>query len=430
MKWHFMLLYHLANAVKIFLCLRLVPVMTLKRPESMKKTALLSLAISIPVTAISGMNLFPLYQIAIEAILLLIVVRILFHAETRMSLFFIFIYEIAVVLGEFLCSTGMGVLFHSERFIDANALEHACSIWLLRFLMIGVAIFIRRKQDIGHEGASRLASFVALAGFLGVVALTEQTVVILNEDVVDTWLILSIVLLMAVLVFNLNHQYEIEKEIAKLKTEQAELLERDYQSLNNAYSANAKLFHDLHNHMEMMHRYLMQGKTAEAIRYLDDMRTPIEEITQAVWTGDDAMDYLVSSKISLAEQAHVETKVNIEFPRNTDIKSADLSAILGNLLDNALEASSHAAGNLRFLTLTIRRINSMLIIKVENGCGEAPTVKHVELQTSKPNNGLHGWGLKSVRAAAEKYDGTLETAYKDNVFQAVTILSYNAVRTK
>ena len=55
-------------------------------------------------------------------------------------------------------------------------------------------------------------------------------------------IILAVVLMMSVLVFNINRQYEVEKELAKLKSEQAELLERDYTAVNRAYQVNAKLF--------------------------------------------------------------------------------------------------------------------------------------------------------------------------------------------
>ena len=56
---------------------------------------------------------------------------------------------------------------------------------------------------------------------------------------------------------------------------------------------------------------------------------------------------------------------NIEYPQHTNIRSVDLVAILGNLLDNALEAVESTEGKLRFINLTIRRINEMLIIKLE-----------------------------------------------------------------
>ena len=154
------------------------------------------------------------------------------------------------------------------------------------------------------------------------------------------------------------------------------------------------------------------------------------EISQTVWTGDKAIDYLISSKIALAEQEQIKTKVNVEYPHNTNIRSVDLTTILGNLLDNALEAAETAPDKLRFLNLTIRRINAMLIIKVENGYGNAPAENGGKLVTSKIDKASHGWGLKSVQTAADRYDGTITTDYKDGVFQSVVTLSFQPVKTE
>lgn len=146
--------------------------------------------------------------------------------------------------------------------------------------------------------------------------------------------------------------------------------------------------------------------------------------------GDKALDYLISSKLALAEQEHIKTKVNIEYPHNTNIRSVDLTTILGNLLDNALEAAQAAPDGLRFLNLTIRRFNAMLIIKVENGYGHDLKREDGKLLTTKSNRAFHGWGLKSVQTAADRYDGTISTDDKDGIFQSVVTLSFQAIKTK
>ncbi len=133
--------------------------------------------------------------------------------------------------------------------------------------------------------------------------------------------------------------------------------------------------------------------------------------------------------MTLAGQEQIKTKVNIKYPHNTNIRSVDLTTILGNLLDNALEAAKTAPEGLRFLNLTIRRINAMLIIKVENGYSNTPVQENGKLRTSKKDKDFHGWGLKSVQTAADRYDGTISTDYKDGVFQSVVTLSFQPVKT-
>ena len=308
-------------------------------------------------------------------------------------------------------------------------MESLAGVWLTRALMLGGAVMLIRQSG-QSGGAMRSLSVLVILGMVGAVTLSEQKTLPLDEDLVGTWIILSMVLMFAILFYRVNRQREMESEIARLKQEQAEIVERDYQALRRTYEGNAKLYHDLHNHIEAIYQCLLQGDTEEAARYCEDLRTPVREISQTVWTGDKALDYLISSKLALAEQEHIKTKVNIEYPHNTNIRSVDLTTILGNLLDNALEAAQAAPDGLRFLNLTIRRINAMLIIKVENGYGHDLKREDGKLLTTKSDRAFHGWGLKSVQTAADRYDGTISTDDKDGIFQSVVTLSFQAIKTK
>ena len=183
-----------------------------------------------------------------------------------------------------------------------------------------------------------------------------------------------------------------------------------------------------HNHIEALYRYLEKDRTAEAVQYLESLRSPIEAVTQHLWVGDEAVDYLINSKLTLAASREIQVNCNIEYPQHTNIRSVDLVTILGNLLDNAFEAVDGTEGNLRFINLVVRRINEMLVIKVENGCNATPAEAGGDLQTSKTDKTLHGWGLQSVRTAAERYDGIIETEYSNHTFRAVVTLSFEAVK--
>lgn len=430
MEWYQILSYFFTNGIRAFLCLCLTAEV-LDSQRNTRKTALFSVGAAIIITLLPLISLSQSFIIGVEIVVLCAAARLLFKEKSRMSLFIIFFYEIAVALWEFIISAGFGVAFHSEHFIDSAATEHLITVWLVRLLMLGITIFVVKGRELTKRSKFRLASFGAIAGMFGVIALSSQTTITISDDQFTTWTIHSLILLVAVLLFNFHRQYEIEKEIALLKTEQAELLERDYQALNRSYSANAKLYHDLHNHIEIIHRYLTQEKISDALQYLEDLCTPVQEITQSDWTGDSAIDYLISSKIAYADRAHIVAKVNVEFPRHTNIRSADLTAILGNLLDNAIEATENIKKKeLRFIHLTIRRINEMLVIKVENGCEIAPFWNDGEWQSAKTDGGVHGWGLKSVQTAAERYDGTINIEYEDGIFKSVVTLSFQPIKTE
>lgn len=427
MEWYQIISHLLTNGLRLILGLYLVAKLMDFPLE--KKVFLLSTLGSCLITVFQIVAIPTIGMLAAEIMVVSALTWYYHREQLRLCLFLIFFYEIGVALWDFLLSAGLGVLFRSERFIDPNVPEFLIGIWLVRLLMLGIALTLGKQRKKPAE-AMRLASFIVILGLFGTVTLSQQTILPMDEDQVGTWIILSLILMFAILFYRVNWQREMELEIAKLKQDQAEILERDYQALRRTYADNAKLYHDLHNHIEAIYQCLTGGDLQEAVQYCEELRTPVREISQTVWTGDKAVDYLISSKMALAEQEHIQTKVNVEYPHNTNIRSVDLTTILGNLLDNALEAAEKAPAHLRFMNLTIRRINAMLIIKVENGYGDAPTQENGNLLTSKMDKVFHGWGLKSVQTVAEHYDGAIHTEYADGVFKTVVTLSFQPVKTE
>ena len=423
MGWYQIISFLFTNGLQIFFVLYLV-MAVLNLSGDMKKAGVLSACAAVFITLLSCL---PIPQICIagaEIIVMLLIIRHLFSTELRMPLFLTFFYEITVALWEFIISASLGIIFRSEGFLDRNTLKYMAAVWIVRVLMLVIAFLAVKVR----EGINRVISVVAVAGLFGVIFLSGQNIITIDDEQMTTWIIFSMLILVAVLFFYLTRQYEMEKKIAHLEKEKNALLMRDYQLLKNTYAANARLFHDFHNHIEALHRYLEKDRTEEAVRYLESLRSPIEAVAQPVWVGDEAVDYLINSKITLAASREIQVNCNIEYPQHTNICSVDLVAILGNLLDNALEAVEGTEGNLRFINLTIRRINEMLIIKLENGCKAVPAITEGELKTTKKDTDLHGWGLKSVRTAAERYDGTIETEYGNHTFRAVVTLSFEAVK--
>ena len=418
----------LTGAVRVLAGLTLSHrLLSIKRPD--RKSISAGLAGALVLTVLLSLLHAPdFYRMALEAVLIAACAHWLQGSELRMGLFVGIFYEIGVSFWSFLLPAWMGVLFRSQDFLNTGTLAGQSALWLLHGLLAVLAVWLSRGRKINRKSAFQAVSALTLAGFLGVITLSEQTVLAIPDDTLYMWTILAVVLMMSVLVFNINRQYEVEKELARLKSEQAELLERDYTAVNRAYQVNAKLFHDLHNHIGVLRQFLTLEKYGEAVRYLDELQAPVRNLTATVWTGDETADYLINSKAAMAEEAGIRFQAQVEFPRRTNIRSVDLCAILGNLLDNAIEAARQVTDpSGRTVALTIRRIHQMLVIKVENSFAAAPVQEGGELKTTKTEGGLHGWGLKSAQTAAEKYDGMVQAGVSGEVFRAVATLSFQGM---
>jgi len=421
MEWYMWISLFLTNLIRSSVCLYLIyKIQGLPKPE--KKTCICSAIVALAVTICAQFLQEPYQLFIIEGALLFAYVYWASNRKPGRGLFLILFYEVGVYLWEFIISVVWAVL-GSGKFPIQDVPEHLLIVWCVRLLLIGLAVLIGRR-DYNASEAFRLAGGIAVATLFAMIAVSEQEIVVADEEVLSSNMLWAIIFVFAILIYKISYQYEMEKMVAKLQTEQKELLQKDYQHLNRIYTANARLYHDLHNHLEIIRSGIKQGKTDEALQYLDELQEPIRNITRTVWTGDEAIDYLINSKLAVMKEENIVTKVNIEFPPNTNIRSADLTAVIGNLLDNALEAVRACAEN-RFINLTIRRINHMLIIKVENSYANEPVLKNGVPETIKEDKTHHGWGLRSVRAAAEQYDGTLETSFKENTFRAVVTLFYH-----
>ena len=163
-----------------------------------------------------------------------------------------------------------------------------------------------------------------------------------------------------------------------------------------------------------------------ALKYLDDLGTPIKTLIEKTWTSNEVIDVIINSKLEKMNEYGIHSNFNVEFPSNSDIQSQDICAILSNLLDNAIEAcEKNKVASKKWINLTIRVINAMIVIKVENSMEVKPIIKNNNLLTSKADDKLHGWGIKIVKSAVEKYGGVIKYTVSEDKFRVVVTLNYN-----
>ncbi len=405
----------LASFIRIILCLFFI---TREKPNI--KVLLISVAgAAVSCVALIFTDMPLLYVSLCEIVAVFPCLEVSRSTDRRNALFFCIMYQIGISLWMFIWGKALASLFGMSEFSVRTSLCGQLPLWIVNGVLAIAAVLMYKGRKI----TIRAASFLAVLGMFGVVVFSENTV---SGDTAFTYLILSVILLSGIMVHRLSRQYETEKELAELKERQAELLERDYNVLNKAYSENAKVFHDMHNHIGAIRSLLTSEKYNKAIEYLDDLQKPVSGMTVTVWTGDETVDYLINSRIAAAANENIAFETQIEFPKGTNIGGADLCAVLGNLLDNAFDAvRKDSISESRSIKLTIRRINCMLIIKVVNTFSGELRSSDGKFRTTKTKKGLHGWGIESAKTAAAKYDGTVQTTAENGVFTAVATMSFD-----
>ncbi len=172
------------------------------------------------------------------------------------------------------------------------------------------------------------------------------------------------------------------------------------------------LRHDMKNHILALQVLVQRKEVEETNRYLDSMKNFMTNPEEYVKTGNDTVDSLLNYKIQKAKEVLnvVETKISI--PEQLRLRSFDLNVLLGNLLDNAIDASMQTDD--RKLKITIKLDKGILLINICNSCRRIADGRRDFLETTKEDKVNHGIGLKNVRRIVEKYHGEITFLYEND----------------
>lgn len=175
------------------------------------------------------------------------------------------------------------------------------------------------------------------------------------------------------------------------------------------------LRHDMKNHILALQILVQRKEAEETDKYLDSMKNFMTNPEEYVKTGNDAVDSLLNYKIQKADEVLnvVETKISI--PEQLRLRSFDLNVLLGNLLDNAIDASMQTED--KKLKITIKLDKGILFLNICNSCQMIADGKKNFLETTKEDKANHGIGLKNVRRIVEKYHGDITFFYENNIIQ-------------
>jgi len=194
----------------------------------------------------------------------------------------------------------------------------------------------------------------------------------------------------------------------------------------NQSQENIKIFrHDINKHMLAVQTLVEKHKNGAALEYLQNTFHLINNVNEYAKSGNTELDSILNYKIAEAKTKNIEITLDLHIPEKLNVQSFALVVILGNLLDNAIEATSKLQGEKKIET-SIKLERNVLYVSVKNPYfGEL----HHPLNKLKTTHGdvkNHGFGLESVNKVIEKYNGTLNIKHTDNNF-CVDVLIYNPI---
>ena len=229
--------------------------------------------------------------------------------------------------------------------------------------------------------------------------------------VVSAAIIIFSVLLLFILLLKKN--FETEQQLLNVRNE---AIEHQYVELKDAYEENRCLIHDERHKMQYL-RECMENKEYEKVRtFLGVYEEELETQRRKHWSPISTLDFILNMKIRRIEGLGIKftLKTNVD---SIKIDESDFVVLMGNLLDNAIEAAAKCPLENRAISLWLQEVNEMLLITMENTAPVEPEQKNGRFLTSKKNKKEHGWGVQSMRHIVEKYGGDIAFKYEKEWFQ-------------
>ena len=195
---------------------------------------------------------------------------------------------------------------------------------------------------------------------------------------------------------------------------QRELIEKHCEEVENIYNTMRGWRHDYRNHIAVMQSDLKTGNLTALEKYLGELNIDLNTVDTVVKTGNVTVDAILNSKLALAQNKSIKTDVTADVPE-TDMTDVELCVIIGNLLDNAMEACMKIGNEAdRFIRVYIGVFKEQFYISVTNSMTGTPKRRGKTYKTTKGED--HGFGLMRIDGIVRKYGGYLNRQHEEGVF--------------
>lgn len=235
--------------------------------------------------------------------------------------------------------------------------------------------------------------------------------------------VIGILLILAFTVIFLRYLVYILVDKRTLRY-QSDLLEKHCEEVQNMYRQTRGWRHDYHNHIQTMKAHLAMGRLEQLEAYLNELDKDLTMVDTVIKTGNVMVDAILNSKISVAASRGITVEAKAIVPKelDTSLSEVDVCLIVGNLMDNAIEACMkiQQEGE-RFIRVYMDILKGQLYIYIMNAIGENPK-KIGGIYTSTKNREYHGFGLMRIDKVVEKYHGYLERQHEEGVFATEIML--------
>lgn len=306
-----------------------------------------------------------------------------------------------------------------SELIANNGLVRFEILFITKLLYFGaVKLYLSLRKNGKFDFKSIEWIFISISTIIILaIDLVMNYVMILNVQVISIAVVLLFVLeiFIAVMVMQLSKANKKINEI-KIQNLQVELKNNEIKNLTERYNELNEIRHDINNYISNAISLIQSKHYDESLEYLEKIQTEkISNVNIYVKTSNEVIDAIINTKLTKAYENNIITQAwiadDVDFEKNI----VDVSNILSNLLDNAIENCSNENGKPEII-INIFKDGAVNVIKVENTVSDSVLENNPKFSTKKKNKDMHGIGLRSVKKSVNKIGGTMEINEVYNIF--------------
>lgn len=319
-----------------------------------------------------------------------------------------------------LATTLSAVMDAFPRQLDSwGAFPNVCRLAAWGLILLAVRRLMPREQYPLSTRMARLVGILALlplAGILAAVSLSPYYV----ESPLLAYVLLPFLLLSALsLLYTaavLADQERLEQEASLLSMSRAY-----YQQLEEQQEQVRRLRHDMANHFTVLDGLLEADRAGEASAYLHSLQRSPGLLKGRQFCENRVANTVLCAKAAVLAAEEVDFTADAALPEDLPLPGPELGALLGNLLDNALEACRKLPPDSRWVRLTVRADRGLLALRCVNAAAAVPEEREGRLLSTKAEPG-HGFGTETVRDIVRRRGGTVEFAPSQGQFSCMLCL--------
>jgi len=370
----------------------------------------------------------------VAAIILFMIHKLLMRQSIKQAIFDIIQFYVILLLSDIITVGIMGTLANVEV---ASILEQSSDRLIAMVFSKTITLYLIRVFKglrSSREFESKTSVLVIYTGLFIINTILSITMIYLfkwsaGHELLELYIFLGSVGILSVNIFILFFSKFMEdsnkKEQDNLRLAQQNMYYEKYiEDVEASREAFHKLYHNYKHDIQCISGLTLNESYEDLKKYITSINKSLEETEFVNYSCPMPLNALLNAKMDSAERKNVALDLDVFMPAETEIDDYDLCNIVGNILDNGIEACAYLEDGKKTLTLEIYIQKKMLFINSTNPIGNEVIYAQNKIVTTKDNKILHGHGLNIINDIATKYGGYSIINAKSKIFDILVAIPY------